>query len=267
MGIISSLRSCGCCVGRSFNFGAVPTFWDGGHTSTFERLRPETNCMQASAFCLNLIASLLSLSRVWDPTQGLLHRFYQYDPTFSNTSGHGNVPRTWGQTVTRDYALWEDWPGVCLALTRALNTTCATSLCLSLTNTRAGGRHRQGRHIHTPSLSLARQHNRPSAVCPLLLINSILLFLRIQLMVCFELAHTSLVGACVCGHHQASMLTRRGTAEGSSLAIVCSTGQTLDRSASTPTTHVGGHVRLCASSVFVNRSGMGTVRAGMERAS
>ena len=64
----------------------------------------------------------------FDPKSGLYHRFYQYDKTYGDACMHGNtrncslgpsgaaVPnaaaRTWGQTVSRDGAFWEDWPGV-----------------------------------------------------------------------------------------------------------------------------------------------------------
>ena len=48
----------------------------------------------------------------FDPHTGLYHRFYQYDPTYSETKKHGTVPRTWGHTVSRDLAHWEDWPGI-----------------------------------------------------------------------------------------------------------------------------------------------------------
>ena len=41
-----------------------------------------------------------------DPHTGLYHRFYQYDPTYSETKKHGTIPRTWGHTVSRDLAIW-----------------------------------------------------------------------------------------------------------------------------------------------------------------
>lgn len=62
---------------------------------------------------------------------GLYHRFYQYDKTYSdkcsacNGAGvaHANctfdgkpllnpMSRVWGHTVSRDGATWEDWPGI-----------------------------------------------------------------------------------------------------------------------------------------------------------
>ena len=44
----------------------------------------------------------------YDPHTGLYHRFYQYDPTYSDTKCHATgTPRTWGQTVSRDLATWE----------------------------------------------------------------------------------------------------------------------------------------------------------------
>lgn len=48
----------------------------------------------------------------FDPHTGIYHRFYQYDPTYSETKHSGNVPRTWGQTVSKDLVYWEDWPGI-----------------------------------------------------------------------------------------------------------------------------------------------------------
>ena len=48
----------------------------------------------------------------FDPHTGLYHRFYQYDPTYSDTKMHGSVPRTWGHSVSTDLATWEDWPGI-----------------------------------------------------------------------------------------------------------------------------------------------------------
>ena len=53
-------------------------------------------------------------------------RFYQYDKTYSDDCMHGRTTnctfdgtpllnprsRTWGHTVSRDGATWEDWPGV-----------------------------------------------------------------------------------------------------------------------------------------------------------
>ena len=57
---------------------------------------------------------------------GLYHRFYQYDKTYSDECRHGNTQncniggtpvqnprsRVWGHTVSRNGATWEDWPGV-----------------------------------------------------------------------------------------------------------------------------------------------------------
>ena len=63
----------------------------------------------------------------FDPKDGgLYHRFYQYDKTYSDDCMHARtvnctfdgkaVPnpqaRTWGHTVSKDGATWEDWPGV-----------------------------------------------------------------------------------------------------------------------------------------------------------
>eukprot|EP01052_Picozoa_sp_SAG31_P037640 SAG31_NODE_4896_length_2879_cov_2.297842_1_plen_657_part_00 len=63
----------------------------------------------------------------YDPQgDGLYHRFYQYDKTYSDNCMHGNIKnctvdgkkilnpasRVWGHTVSRDGATWEDWPGI-----------------------------------------------------------------------------------------------------------------------------------------------------------
>ena len=57
---------------------------------------------------------------------GLYHRFYQYDKTYGDDCMHGNTKhcafngttvqnpasRVWGHTVSKDGAIWEDWPGI-----------------------------------------------------------------------------------------------------------------------------------------------------------
>jgi len=62
----------------------------------------------------------------FDSANGLYHRFYQYDKTYSDECMHGRTSnctfdgklmpnaqsRTWGHTVSRDGATWEDWPGI-----------------------------------------------------------------------------------------------------------------------------------------------------------
>jgi beta-fructofuranosidase len=60
----------------------------------------------------------------FDPSTGLYHRFYQYNKYYSATCNQQDqtgcaalgVPngraRTWGHTVSKDLAIWEDWPGI-----------------------------------------------------------------------------------------------------------------------------------------------------------
>ena len=57
-------------------------------------------------------ASAEMLTPLRDPHTGIYHRFYQYDPTYTDQRMHGRVPRTWGHTISRDLATWEDWPGI-----------------------------------------------------------------------------------------------------------------------------------------------------------
>ena len=62
----------------------------------------------------------------FDPSTGLYHRFYQYNKFYSATCQQHNQTgclalnltkdtghaRTWGHTVSKDLARWEDWPGI-----------------------------------------------------------------------------------------------------------------------------------------------------------
>jgi beta-fructofuranosidase len=62
----------------------------------------------------------------YDPASGLYHRFYQWDKTYTEECNHlvqtncspfgyqgRNInARVWGHTVSRNLAIWEEWPGI-----------------------------------------------------------------------------------------------------------------------------------------------------------